>query len=187
MGNILVLWHSNEGNTARMAELVAEGAAGLDGTDVRNLSIAEATYEDLAWCEGIAVGSPTNFGTVSHQMKQWWDTLPAEGWGVNDGKVGCAFSSAGAWGGGNELTCLTLLTILINYGFLTFGVTDYVGKQFSPHYGSIVAGEPRRDEEQESCRRLGLRLAEWVSSLIHGKKEHHPLNQTYDRFGHLKG
>ena len=61
----------------------------------------------------------------------WWDKLPPEGWGNNDGKIH-AFSSAGAWGGGHELTCMTLLTILMNYGFLTFGVTDYVDKKFLP-------------------------------------------------------
>ena len=81
---------------------------------------------------------------------------------------------------------MTLLTILMNYGFLTFGVTDYVDKKFSPHYGSICAGEPREEKEKESCRRLGRRLAEWVSSMIHCRKEHHPLAQDYDRFKHLK-
>ena len=185
MAKILVLSHSNDGNTAKMAALVAEGAASLDGTEIRNLSVTEATYEDLAWCDGIAIGSPTNYGTVSHQMKQWWDNLPPEGWGKNDGKIGCAFSSAGAWGGGHELTCMTLLIILMNYGFLTFGVTDYIDKKFSPHYGSVVAGEPRAYRDKESCRRLGRRLAEWCSSLIDGNKENHPLKQTYDRFKFL--
>ena len=185
MSKILVLFHSNDGNTSKMASLVTEGAEQIEGADVRCLSVDEATYEDLNWCDGIAVGSPTNYGTVSHQMKMWWDKLPAEGWGKNDGKIGCAFSSAGAWGGGHELTCMTLLTILMNYGFLTFGVTDYVDKQFSPHYGSICAGEPREEKVKESCRRLGRRLSEWVSTLHHGNKHHHPLKQDYDRFKHL--
>ena len=186
MAKILILFHSNDGNTKKMADLVAEGAKQIPESEVRTLSVDEADYNDLYWCDGIALGSPTNYGTVSHQMKMWWDKLPPEGWGQNDGKIGCAFSSAGAWGGGHELTCMTLLTILMNYGFLTFGVTDYVDKKFSPHYGSICAGEPREEKEKESCRRLGRRLAEWVSSMIHCRKEHHPLGQDYDRFKHLK-
>ena len=185
MAKVLVLFHSNDGNTGKMADLVAEGAAEIEGTEVRKLSVDEASYKDLEWCDGIALGSPTNYGTVSHQMKKWWDSLPPEGWGKNDGKIGCAFSSAGAWGGGNELTCMTQLIILMNYGFLTFGVTDYVDKKFSPHYGSVCAGEPREDKEKNSCRRLGRRLSEWVSTLIDGKKENHPLNQDYDRFKFL--
>ena len=185
MAKILVLYHSNDGNTSKMAQFVSEGAQEIANAEVRLLSVEEASYDDLAWCDGIALGSPTNYGTVSHQMKKWWDSLPPEGWGKNDGKIGCAFSSSGAWGGGSELTCMTLLTILMNYGFLTFGVTDYVDKKFSPHYGSVCAGEPREEKEINSCKRLGRRLAEWVSALIEGKKEHHPLNQDYDRFKFL--
>jgi hypothetical protein len=39
-----------------------------------------------------------------------------------EGKIGCAFFSSG----GGELTCMTLLIVLMNYGLLTFGVPDYV-------------------------------------------------------------
>jgi NAD(P)H dehydrogenase (quinone) len=186
MANILVLYHSNSGNTAKMGSYIEAGAREVDGINVRTLPIERATVEDLAWCDGIALGSPTNYGTVSHQMKKWWDELPPDQWGKHDGKIACAFSSAGAWGGGHELTCMTLLTILMNYGFLTFGVTDYVDHQFSPHYGSVCAGEPREEKVKNSCRRLGRRLAEWCSTYIDGKKENHPLKQTYDRFKFLK-
>jgi len=70
----------------------------------------------------------------------------------------------------------------MNYGFLTFGVTDYTGKQFSPHYGSVVSGEPRETKEQLSAERLGQRLAEWVSVYIDGNQKMHPNNQNYARF-----
>ncbi|NQZ56873.1 MAG: flavodoxin family protein [Lentisphaeraceae bacterium] len=168
-----------------MAELVPEGCHELDCMTVRVLSTEEASADDLNWCDGIAVGSPTNYGTVSGEMKTWWDKLPPEGWGKNDGKIGCAFSSSAAWGGGSELTCMTILTILMNYGLLTFGVTDYVDKQFSPHYGSVCAGEPREERVKKSCRRLGRRLAEWCACLIKGRRDMHPLKQDYDRFDNL--
>ena len=80
---------------------------------------------------------------------------------------------------------MTLLSILINYGFLVFGLTDYTGVKFSAHYGAIAAGAPSEERELEACRRLGLRLAEWTTTFIDGKKESHPLNQTYDRFKEL--
>ena len=185
MGKILVLYHSGTGNTAKMAAKVAEGAELVPETDVRIRSVEDGTVDDLKWCDGIAVGSPTNFGTISYQMKQWWDTLPGELWGTQDGKISCTFSSAGSWGGGSELTCQALMMVLTNYGFLTFGITDYVGIKFAPHYGSVVAGEPRKPEEINSCLRLGQRLAEWVAVYIDGRAEQHPLKQTYDRFSHL--
>ena len=73
----------------------------------------------------------------------------------------------------------------MNYGFLTFGVTDYVAPKFSPHYGSVIVGEPRDQRDQDSCRRLGRRLAEWVATLIEGRKDQHPIAQGYPRFEHL--
>ena len=62
--------------------------------------------------------------------------------------------------------------MLINYGFLVFGVTDYVGKKFTLHYGAVVAGEPRSEEEKEACVRLGERLAQWVLIFKDCKKEY---------------
>ncbi len=64
---------------------------------------------------------------------------------------------------------MALMSILINYGFLVFGLTDYTGVKFSAHYGAIAAGPPAEERMQEACRRLGLRLAEWCASLIEGR------------------
>jgi NAD(P)H dehydrogenase (quinone) len=163
MNHILVLYDSSTGHTKAMAELVAKGAGRSKGADVRLKSIDEAMKDDLLWCDGVAVGSPTYLGTLSWKMKRFWDSLEADLWGKIDGRIGCAFSSSGGWGGGNELTCLSILIVLINYGFLVFGVPDYVGKQMTLHYGAVVAGEPRSKEEQLACQRLGERLARWVS------------------------
>jgi len=160
MTNILVLYATDTGNTRRMAELVAGGASRHPECAVKIKSVAEALPGDLAWCDGIAVGCPTHYGSVSWRMKKWWDDLPPDLWGTIDGKVGCAFSSSGGWGGGAELACLALLTILINYGFLVFGVTDYVEKRLTLHYGAALAGEPRSGGEIEACDLLGCRLAE---------------------------
>ncbi|TWU31146.1 flavodoxin family protein [Novipirellula artificiosorum] len=124
MMKISVLYQSNTKNTQRMAELVAGDAQQLDDAAVRLPSIDEADHADLDWCDGLALGSLTNYDCVSWQMKQWWDQQPIENWGQRDGKIGCAFSSAGAWGGGQE----------------------------------------------------------WTASMIHGRKEAHPLQQTYERF-----
>lgn len=181
MAKVLVLFHSNTGNTAKMAVQVAAGAQGVPGTEVRSKSIDEATKEDLAWCDGIALGAATNLGSVPWQMKKWWDTLPDEVWQSLDGKLGCAFSSSGGWGGGTELACLELLIILMNHGLMVFGVTDYVGKKHTAHYGAVLAGEPRTENEIASCKRLGQRLAEWIAVHVDGRKELHPIAQGYKR------
>jgi NAD(P)H dehydrogenase (quinone) len=180
MGHILVLYHSRDGNTKKMAKYVAEGAKEVNGIDVIEKSINDARIDDIYWADGISVGSPTQLGTVSAEMKEFWERLtPA--WQKIDGKFGCAFSSEGGWGGGAEMTCQTILNILINFGFLVFGVPDYSGNRFTAHYGATQAGEPIEEKEIMSCKRLGRRLAEWVSVYIDGKSENHPLKSQYKR------
>lgn len=171
---ILVLFDSASGNTRRMAELVAAGAEAVPDTTVRLRSVDEATPEDVIWCEGIAVGSPTNMGVLSWKMKRFWDDPMLEHWMKVDGRIACAFSSAGGWGGGMEVACQSLLTILVNFGFLVFGVTDYAGKLTTLHYGAVTAREPRDEDSQNACRLLGRRLAEWTAVFFHGRQELHP-------------
>ena len=180
MGKILVLYYSKRGNTKKMAQVVAEGVRQIPEMEVRIKSVHEADREDIYWCDGLAVGSPTQLGTVAADMKIFWEGLLPD-WQKLDGKIGCAFSSQGGWGGGAELTCQAILTILMNFGFLVFGVTDYSGHQFTAHYGATQAGEPREEKQIEACRRLGKRLAEWVAVYVDGRQELHPLNGHYKR------
>jgi NAD(P)H dehydrogenase (quinone) len=135
---------------ALMAALVAEGAASIPDTEVRIRSVDEAQASDVLWCDGLAVGTPTNMGILSWKMKRFWDETMMEHWMQIDGKIACAFSSAGGWGGGMELACQSVLTVLINFGFLVFGVTDYASAMHTPHYGAVTAREPRSDEAKAS-------------------------------------
>jgi NAD(P)H dehydrogenase (quinone) len=181
MGNILVLYHSNTGNTKKMASLVSEGASTVSDMEVKIKNCDEATAQDLSWCDGIAMGSPTNLGSMAWKMKKWWDTVAVKKWLEVDGKFACSFSSSAGWGGGNETACNAMATVLLNFGFLYFGVTDYVGKGLTPHYGAVLAGEPREEKEKEACRRLGRRLAEWVALYKEGRSDLHPLMAEYPR------
>ena len=179
---ILILYHSQGGHTKMMADLVAEGAASLPDTEVRLKSVGEAVANDIVWCDGVALGSPTHMGTIAWEMKQWWDVTAQPLWPKIEGKLGCAFTSSGGLAGGGELTCLALQIVLMNYGFLVFGIPDYVAPGQTLHYGAICAGRPRNDGELEACRRLGRRLAEWVQTLICGRPEHDPRKASYSRF-----
>jgi NAD(P)H dehydrogenase (quinone) len=114
-------------------------------------------------------------------MKRFWDETMGPKWMEVDGKISCAFSSAGGWGGGMELACQSLLTVLMNFGFLVFGVTDYAGRKTTLHYGAVGAKAPREDDVQESCRILGRRLAEWTAVYVHGRKDQHPMAKTIPR------
>lgn len=162
--NILVMYDSSTGHTRKMAEYVEEGVKTNECAIVRLKAVEETSYQDIEWCDGIAVGTPTNTGLLSWKMKKFWDDNISNLWGKIDGKIGCAFSSSGGWGGGNEIACQSVLTVLLNYGFLVFGVTDYVADKFTLHYGAVVAGEPREKKEKDACIKLGKKLTEWVCS-----------------------
>ena len=181
MNRILVLFDSKSGNVAKMAALVAEGAQRIADTEVRVRSVDDARADDVLWCDGLAVGSPTNMGILSWKMKRFWDEAMMPHWMDVDGKIACAFSSAGAWGGGMELACQSILTVLMNFGFLVFGVTDYASKMLTLHYGAVVAKEPRGEADEAACRLLGQRLAEWVATYIHGQREEHPQGKQAER------
>lgn len=182
MGKVLVLYYSQSGNTRQLAELVEAGAGEVDGIETRLRSVTEAKAEDVLWCDGIALGAPTHMGSIPWEMKRFWDVEMQPHWGKIEGKIGCAFASQGGWAGGAELNCQALMTVMMNYGFLVFGVTDYVAQGFTLHYGAMVAGEPRTEREKDAPKRLGRRLSEWVATYVDGRLEEHPLRNGRTRF-----
>jgi NAD(P)H dehydrogenase (quinone) len=178
MAKVLVLYDSASGNTAKMAALVVEGAASIAGVEVRMRKVDEAKPDDVLWCDGVALGSPTNMGLLSWKMKRFWDETMGPHWMKVDGKIACAFSSSGGFAGGAEMACQSLLTVLMNFGFLVFGLTDYANKLTTAHYGAVAVRDPRDEGTQAACRLLGKRLAEWVAVYCDGRKEQHPLHKS---------
>jgi len=73
MACILVIYHSQSGNTRKMAEAVAAGAAGVEDTKVLLKQANDATLEDLLLCDGIAIGSPEYFGYMAGMIKDFFD------------------------------------------------------------------------------------------------------------------
>jgi multimeric flavodoxin WrbA len=81
MAKILVVYHTQTGHTEEMAIAVAEGAAGFENTAVTVKRAGDATVEDLLDCDGVAIGTPENFGYMSGAMKDFFDRTfyPAQG------------------------------------------------------------------------------------------------------------
>jgi NAD(P)H dehydrogenase (quinone) len=194
-GRILILYDSSTGSTEQMASLIAEGVVILDRMDVRIRVVPGdftswedtskprdqlhpfATFDDIYWADGLAVGTPTNLGCVSYRMKKFWDDFSqAGGWGSTDGKIGTAFTSQGGNGGGGELACQAMQTVLLNFGFSTIGITDYIGFKETMHYGSVIAKKPREEYDKIKCRRQGSRLAEFVAYYINGRDDANPIH-----------
>ena len=73
MACILVIYHTQSGNTQKMAEAVAAGAACVEDSKVVLKQAKDATIEDLILCDGIAIGSPEYFGYMAGMIKDFFD------------------------------------------------------------------------------------------------------------------
>jgi NAD(P)H dehydrogenase (quinone) len=196
--NILVVYYSTYGHVFQMAKAVAEGARGVRGTDVRlrrvaelaeakqkmsaqegyrkaqelQKDIAEATHDDLRWADGICWGTPTRYGNMAAQMKQFIDSTGSL-WlkGELEDKPAGIFVSTGTVHGGQETTVITSLIPLMHLGMIIVGtpygqnpqilVTDGIGG--SPYGPGTLAGSDGSRQPVESelttARNLGSRVA----------------------------
>jgi len=155
MSKILVIYYSRTGNTQKMAELVAEGAAG-EGVEVELKDVASTTVEDLVSADGIIAGSPTYYGGMAGEMKVLLDES-VKCHGKLAGKVGAAFASAANIGGGNETTVLDILHAWLIHGMIVQGTA--VGD----HYGPVSINAPDTRVERQ-CRNLGESVRKLVAA-----------------------
>lgn len=154
MTKLLVLYYSMYGHVETMAKAVAEGARSVEGVDVTVKRVPElmsaeaarkagakteqpaplATPHELADYDAIIFGTPTRFGNMAAQMRQFLDQTGSL-WvkGALVGKVASVFVSTGT-GGGNESTILTFIPTLLHHGMI------YVGLPYScPELADITA------------------------------------------------
>lgn len=189
MTEILVLYYSRFGATARMADLIARGVEEVDGARARVRTVpavsavSEATapavppsgppyaeLEDLEQCDGLVLGSPTRFGNMAAPLRYFLDgTSPLWLTGALSGKPAAVFTSTGTMHGGQEATLLTMMLPLLHHGMLLTGIpytepalhTTSTGG--SPYGATHVAGpnndRPISEDERTLCLALGRRVA----------------------------
>lgn len=160
MTKILVLYYSMYGHIETMAKAIAEGARSVGGTDVVIKRVPEtmppevakkygakldqeapiASPDELPQYDAIIFGTPTRFGNMTGQMRNFIDQTGGH-WvkGALIGKVGSVFASSGT-GGGNESTILTFIPTLLHHGMI------YVGLPYScqelMEVGEVRGGSP---------------------------------------------
>ena len=85
MGKVLIVYHSQSGNTKAAAEAVAQGAKDVSGTEVVIKEALRAETEDLLSCDAIAVGTADYFSYMAGGLKDFFDRTyyPTQG-AVND-------------------------------------------------------------------------------------------------------
>lgn len=142
MTKVLVLYYSSWGHIETMAKAVAEGAGHVPGVRVDIKRVPElvpaevaarfhyktdqpapiATVEELADYDAIVFGTPTRFGNMTAQMRNFLDQTGGL-WtrGALIGKIGSVFTSSGT-GGGNETTITTFWPTLAHHGMVIAGL-----------------------------------------------------------------
>ena len=168
MAKVLVLYYSSYGHIERMSQAVAEGvkAAGSEATIRRvpetvpeeiarksgfklDQAAPIATIDELPTFDAVIFGTPTRFGNMSGQMKNFLDQAGSL-WmsGSLVGKVASVFTSSATQHGGQESTILTFHPVLLHLGMIIvglpyafqgqMGVTEVMGN--SPYGASTISG-----------------------------------------------
>ena len=158
MLKVVVIYDSRSGNTERMAEMVAAGAK-QSGVEVELKRVNEAELDDLVSADGIILGSPNHFGSMSDKMKAFIDKSVKWRKRLGD-KLGAAFCSTGAVGGGGETMLMALIQAMLIHGMIIVG--DPL--EATGHYGALAIGAPD-EKTQDTCRKLGRRVGELVKRL----------------------
>ena len=143
MSKVLILYYSAYGHIEKMAEAVAEGARAMPGTEVTIKRVPElvpeevarksgmkldqaapiATVDELALYDAIIFGTPTRFGNMCAQMRNFLDQTGGL-WvkGALVGKVGSVFASTGTQHGGQETTIVSFHSTLLHQGMIIVGL-----------------------------------------------------------------
>lgn len=201
--NVLIVYYSMYGHIHRMAEAVKEGASSVSGADVRSCRVPETLPEevlekmgaletqkslahvpvckvdDLAAADAIIFGTPTRFGNMCGQMRQFLDAtggLWAKGALV--GKVGSVFTSCATQHGGQESTILSFHFTLLHQGMVIVGLPyTFTGQMRideitggSPYGASTIAGGDGKrmpsENELDAARFQGKHVAEIAAKLF---------------------
>jgi NAD(P)H dehydrogenase (quinone) len=197
--NIAIIYYSSTGTVYELAKSVAAGATKA-GAEVRlrkvhelapdeaiaansgwashiaeTQDVEEATPDDMTWADGVIFGSPTRFGNVASQLKQYLDTLGGL-WaqGALADKVYSGFTATSTLHGGAESTLIALYNSMHHFGGIVVapGYTDPIKFVDGNPYGtSHVAGRgeiPVADTTRQAAEYQGARVTKIAAALKAG-------------------
>jgi len=191
---LLILFYSASGSVKNLAHAIADGAEESNiKVKIRTVpkvssknekvdpSIPDTgeiycTKDDLINCGGMAIGSPTRFGSMASPMKYFLDST-GDLWATNalENKPGIAFTSTSSMHGGQESTLFNLITFMMHQGMLIAGTpysvdelnkTKSGGTPYGPtHVENFNSSNELTKDEYEIARKTGMRLANLIINL----------------------
>ena len=191
---LLILFYSASGSVKNLAHAIADGAEEsnikvkirtVPRVSTKNKKVDSSipdtgeiycTKDDLINCGGMAIGSPTRFGSMASPMKYFLDST-GELWATNalENKPGIAFTSTSSMHGGQESTLFNLITFMLHQGMLIAGTpysveelnkTKSGGTPYGPtHVENFNSSNELTKDEYEIARKTGIRLANLIMNL----------------------
>lgn len=199
---VLIVYYSTYGHVHKMAEAIAQGVGQVAGAEAVMRRVPETlppeviekmgavdtqkaqghipvcTVDELAEADAVIFGTPTRFGNMCGQMRQFLDAT-GQLWatGALVGKVGSVFTSTATQHGGQESTILSFHISLLHHGFVIVGLPYAFQGQMrideitggSPYGASTIAGGAGErmpsENELEGARFQGKHVAEIASKL----------------------
>jgi NAD(P)H dehydrogenase (quinone) len=191
---LLILFYSASGSVKNLAHAIADGAEEsnikvkirtVPKVSSKNEKVDPSipytgeiycTKDDLINCGGMAIGSPTRFGSMASPMKYFLDST-GDLWATNalENKPGIAFTSTSSMHGGQESTLFNLITFMLHQGMLIAGTpysvdelnkTKSGGTPYGPtHVENFNSSNELTKDEYEIARKTGMRLANLIINL----------------------
>jgi NAD(P)H dehydrogenase (quinone) len=162
---ILIAYHSQTGNTEKLALAVRDGAASVPEVEVTLRKVGQASAEDIVKADGLAIGTPVHWGNLSAETKSFLDRVGAalglgKGATFGEGRMAGVFCTAGGPAGGQDTARLSIIAALLHMRFIIAGGVSGDG------YGvlgpqAIAGGAPGGlgKNDLDDARRFGERLA----------------------------
>lgn len=195
---VLVLYYSSYGHVETMARAVADGVRSVPGVEVAVKRVPELVPDEVARGAGVKLdqdapiaepgelgdydaiifGTPTRFGNMAAQMRNFLDqTGPLWARGALVGKIGSVFTSTASQHGGQETTIISFHTTLLHHGMVVVGLPyTWAGNAQmeeisggTPYGASTLAGgdgsRSPSANELEGARFQGRHVAELAAKL----------------------
>jgi len=191
---LLILFYSASGSVRNLAHAIA------DGVEENNLNVRLRTVpkissneamvisdipesgevycskDDLINCAGLAIGSPTRFGSMAAPLKHFLDST-GDLWSANvlEDKPGIAFTSTGSMHGGQEITLFNLHTYMLHHGMIIAGA-PYSFKELNKtksggtpygatHVENFNSSNDLTRDEYDIAKKSGARIAKLINKI----------------------
>ena len=191
---LLILFYSASGSVRNLAHAIADGAeennlnvrlrtvpkiSSNDAMVISDIPESGEVYcskDDLINCAGLAIGSPTRFGSMAAPLKHFLDST-GDLWSTNalEDKPGIAFTSTGSMHGGQEITLFNLHTYMLHHGMIIAGA-PYSFKELNKtksggtpygatHVENFNSSNDLTRDEYDIAKKSGARIAKLINKI----------------------